>query len=186
MNPGSVLEVQSVTVRFGGLTALNAVSLAVPPRHVMGVIGPNGAGKTTLLNVLCGFTRPDDGQVLFGGRRHNVRPHRLAGYLAPDLRVEGRDGGQTRVAELVRPARGVLLDLTKDGAVAGAAAGWADRITVLAARLNPPDHPAPADALLIRPDGYVAWATGPGAADPSGGLDEALRTWFGAPAPTGT
>jgi ABC-type hemin transport system ATPase subunit len=61
MNPGSVLEVQSVTVRFGGLTALNAVSLAVPPRHVMGVIGPNGAGKTTLLNVLCGFIRPDDG-----------------------------------------------------------------------------------------------------------------------------
>ena len=78
MNPGSVLEVQSVTVRFGGLTALNAVSLAVPPQHVMGVIGPNGAGKTTLLNVLCGFTRPDEGQVLFGGRRHNVRPHRLA------------------------------------------------------------------------------------------------------------
>src|ERR1700676_1514809 len=77
MNPGSVLEVENVTVRFGGLTALDAVSLAVPPRHVMGVIGPNGAGKTTLLNVLCGFTRPDDGQVLFGGRRHNVRPHRL-------------------------------------------------------------------------------------------------------------
>src|SRR5580704_14269868 len=58
MNPGSVLEVRSVTVRFGGLTALDAVSLAVPPRHVMGVIGPNGAGKTTLLNVLCGFIRP--------------------------------------------------------------------------------------------------------------------------------
>jgi branched-chain amino acid transport system ATP-binding protein len=78
MNPGSVLEVQNVTVRFGGLTALNAVSLAVPPGHVMGVIGPNGAGKTTLLNVLCGFTRPDEGQVLFGGRQHNIRPHRLA------------------------------------------------------------------------------------------------------------
>src|SRR5271154_2503756 len=78
MNQGSVLEVQSVTVRFGGLTALNGVSLAVPPRHVMGVIGPNGAGKTTLLNVLCGFIKPDDGQVLFGGQPHSVRPHRLA------------------------------------------------------------------------------------------------------------
>src|SRR3984957_6836139 len=78
MNPGSVLEVQSVTVRFGGLTALNAVSLAVPPRHVMGGIGPNGAGKTTLLNVLCGFTKPDAGEVLFSGRSHAVRPHKLA------------------------------------------------------------------------------------------------------------
>jgi 2-polyprenyl-6-methoxyphenol hydroxylase-like FAD-dependent oxidoreductase len=114
------------------------------------------------------------------------RPHPLAGYLAPDLRVEGRDGRQTSVAELLRLARGVLLDLTQDAAVAGAAAARADRITVLAARgLNPPDRPAPADALLIRPDGYVAWATGPGAAGPSGGLDEALRTWFGAPAPDG-
>jgi branched-chain amino acid transport system ATP-binding protein len=78
MNPGSVLEVQGVTVRFGGLTALDAVSLTVPPRHVLGVIGPNGAGKTTLLNVLCGFIQPDAGEVLLGGRQHNARPHRLA------------------------------------------------------------------------------------------------------------
>src|SRR3984885_14436910 len=78
MNPGSVLEVRGVSVRFGGLTALDAVSLQVPPQHVMGVIGPNGAGKTTLLNVLCGFIRPDAGEVLFGGRRHQVRPHQLA------------------------------------------------------------------------------------------------------------
>jgi branched-chain amino acid transport system ATP-binding protein len=94
MNQGSVLEVQSVTVRFGGLTALNAVSLAVPPCHVLGVIGPNGAGKTTLLNVLCGFTRPDDGQVLFGGRPHNVRPHRLAALgVARTLQGVGLYGG---------------------------------------------------------------------------------------------
>jgi branched-chain amino acid transport system ATP-binding protein len=78
MNPGSVLEVRGVTVRFGGLTALNEVSLAVPPQHVMGIIGPNGAGKTTLLNVLCGFTRPDAGEVFFAGHRRQVRPHQLA------------------------------------------------------------------------------------------------------------
>src|ERR1700719_1134462 len=77
MNPRSVLEVQDVTVRFGGLTALNGVSMAVPPHNVMGVIGPNGAGKTTLLNVLCGFIRPDHGEVLIGGRRHQGRPHQL-------------------------------------------------------------------------------------------------------------
>src|ERR1700733_13311318 len=94
MNPGSVLEVRGVTVRFGGLTALDAVSLAVPPRHVMGVIGPNGAGKTTLLNVLCGFIKPDAGEVLFSGRKPAVRPHQLASLgVARTLQGVGLYGG---------------------------------------------------------------------------------------------
>src|ERR1700719_4623869 len=94
MNPHSVLEVQDVTVRFGGLTALNGVSMAAPPRHVMGVIGPNGAGKTTLLNVLCGFIRPDHGQVIFGGQPHTIRPHRLAALgVARTLQGVGLYGG---------------------------------------------------------------------------------------------
>ena len=80
MNDGSVLDVRSVSVRFGGLTALDAVSLTVAPGQVVGVIGPNGAGKTTLLNVLCGFVRPDAGQVLINGQHYRaLRPHRLAG-----------------------------------------------------------------------------------------------------------
>jgi branched-chain amino acid transport system ATP-binding protein len=80
MKHSSVLEVRGVTVRFGGLTALDAVSLTVAPGEVVGVIGPNGAGKTTLLNVLCGFIRPDEGQVLIEGRQYpRLRPHQLAG-----------------------------------------------------------------------------------------------------------
>ena len=86
VNLGSVVELREVTVRFGGLTALDAVSLTIPRMHVLGVIGPDGAGKTTLLNVLCGFIRPDAGQVLLGGRRGGAyfrayfrpRPHQLA------------------------------------------------------------------------------------------------------------
>ena len=102
MNPDSVLEVRNVTVRFGGLTALDAVSLAVPPRHVMGVIGPNGAGKTTLLNVLCGYIRPDDGEVLFGGRRHQVRPHQLASLgVARTLQGVGLYGGLTALENVM-------------------------------------------------------------------------------------
>ena len=102
MNPGSVLEVRNVTVRFGGLTALDAVSLAVPPCHVMGVIGPNGAGKTTLLNVLCGFIRPDDGEVLIGGRRHQVRPHQLASLgVARTLQGVGLYGGLTSLENVM-------------------------------------------------------------------------------------
>src|ERR1700722_3409838 len=80
MKHDSVLVVCDLSVRFGGLTALDSVSLTVEPRQVLGVIGPNGAGKTTLLNVLCGFIRPDEGRVLLDGRRyHDLRPHRLAG-----------------------------------------------------------------------------------------------------------
>src|SRR5580704_708924 len=102
MNPGSVLEVRDVTVRFGGLTALDAVSLAVPPRHVMGVIGPNGAGKTTLLNVLCGFIRPDDGEVHFGGRRHQLRPHNLASLgVARTLQGVGLYNGLTALENVM-------------------------------------------------------------------------------------
>jgi branched-chain amino acid transport system ATP-binding protein len=74
-----VLDVHSVTVRFGGLTALDAVSLTAAPRQVTGIIGPNGAGKTTLLNVLCGFVRPESGEVsLAGTRLTGLPPHRLA------------------------------------------------------------------------------------------------------------
>ena len=73
------LRIEGVSVRFGGLTALDDVSLAVAPREVVGVIGPNGAGKTTLFNVICGFVRPDTGTVTWGGRSlRGVRPHQLA------------------------------------------------------------------------------------------------------------
>ena len=108
-------------------------------------------------------------------------PHPLAGKLAPDLQLETSDG-RTRVAELTRAARSVLLDLTDDGAVAAAASGWSPaRLSVIRARCL--TTPAPAAALFIRPDGYVAWAAASGAPDPAAGLGEALRSWLGAPPP---
>ncbi len=79
MNDGS-LEIGSVTVRFGGLIALDGVSLAAAPGQVTGIIGPNGAGKTTLLNVLCGFIKPESGTIRFAGHElTQLRPDQMAG-----------------------------------------------------------------------------------------------------------
>ena len=72
------LSVNDVTVSFGGITALDGVSVEASPREVLGIIGPNGAGKTTLFNVICGFVRPDSGALSWRRRSlSQVRPHEL-------------------------------------------------------------------------------------------------------------
>jgi ABC-type branched-subunit amino acid transport system ATPase component len=64
----SDLRAETITVRFGGLTALSEASIEVPAGEIVGLIGPNGAGKTTLFDVISGFTAPTRGRVSFGGR----------------------------------------------------------------------------------------------------------------------
>jgi branched-chain amino acid transport system ATP-binding protein len=72
------LELRGIGVRFGGLVALDGVSLTVAERGVVGIIGPNGAGKTTLFNVICGFVRPGTGSISWAGAPLRPRPDRLA------------------------------------------------------------------------------------------------------------
>ena len=95
--------------------------------------------------------------------------HPLSGRLVPDITVT-TDAGPVRVAELLRTARPILLDLS--GGAAGHAREWADRVDIVTATADD----APAAALLIRPDGYVAWATSDSDVD---GLHRALTRWFG-------
>ncbi|WP_242393731.1 ABC transporter ATP-binding protein [Anaeromyxobacter oryzisoli] len=63
----ALLSTQGVTVRFGGLTAVSGLDLAVEEHEIVGLIGPNGAGKTTAFNVITGMNRPTEGKVLYRG-----------------------------------------------------------------------------------------------------------------------
>ena len=93
-----VLEVQGLTKRFGGLTAVSNVSFAVNAGEVLGILGPNGAGKTTLYNLLTGFIPPDEGKVVFMGREiRGVAPHKI-------VRL-----GISRTFQLCRPFVGMTV-----------------------------------------------------------------------------
>ena len=71
---------RGIVKRFGGLTALNRISVEIDAGELVGLIGPNGSGKTTFLNVLSGFYTPDEGTVSFDGRRIDGKePATLAG-----------------------------------------------------------------------------------------------------------
>jgi branched-chain amino acid transport system ATP-binding protein len=75
----TLLSIDQVSRRFGGIVALDAVSLALEQGQIGGLIGPNGAGKTTLFNVITRLYRAHSGRVLFDGRDLlRVRPHRIA------------------------------------------------------------------------------------------------------------
>ncbi|HEY2436126.1 MAG TPA: ABC transporter ATP-binding protein [Solirubrobacteraceae bacterium] len=88
---------RGLSVSFGGITALQDVSLEVSRGEVVGVIGPNGAGKTTLFNVICGFIKPDAGTFSWHGQPlGRLRPDRLAGLgIARTLQGVGLFSGLT-------------------------------------------------------------------------------------------
>jgi branched-chain amino acid transport system permease protein len=77
--PGDILEVTGVSKHFGGLHALQDVSLRAQPGRITAIIGPNGSGKTTLLNIISGFYRPDEGSIRLGDDDlHGLSSHTIA------------------------------------------------------------------------------------------------------------
>jgi len=93
-----LLALYGVTKRFGGLTAVNDVSMSLPEGVIAGLIGPNGAGKTTLFSMIAGFAAPTAGRIAFAGADiTGEAPHRLA------LR------GIARTFQIVQPFAGLTV-----------------------------------------------------------------------------
>jgi branched-chain amino acid transport system ATP-binding protein len=78
-SPAPLLRTEGLTIRFGGLTALNDVNFAVAPGEIRAIIGPNGAGKSTFFNCVTGVLRPTAGRILFNGEDiTGLAPHRIS------------------------------------------------------------------------------------------------------------
>ena len=94
----NLLEISNLTKTFGGLKALERISLSVQPSEILGIIGPNGAGKTTLFNCITGFLPFDSGSVIFDGQNiQGKRPHQIVNL------------GLTRTWQLVKPFFGMRV-----------------------------------------------------------------------------
>jgi branched-chain amino acid transport system ATP-binding protein len=135
-----VLRIEELSVRFGGLAALNSVSLDVPAGQIRGIIGPNGAGKSTLFNCVTGVLRPTRGRIVFRGddiaglpphvisRKAIARSYQITNILPGATVLENvRIAAQSRhhnwsmlrhhraFADVIDRARAVLADVGLDG-----------------------------------------------------------------------
>jgi branched-chain amino acid transport system ATP-binding protein len=117
---GALLEVDGISLSFGGLKAVSAFRLALHPGELQGLIGPNGAGKTTVFNLLTGIYKPDQGAIRLGGTSLvGLRPHQItaAGMartfqnirLFPDLYVFDN----VRTACHVRASHGIASSILR-------------------------------------------------------------------------
>jgi ABC-type branched-subunit amino acid transport system ATPase component len=98
MTATTLLALEHVSKRFGGLRAVDDVSFAVNEGEIVFIVGPNGAGKTTLFNLITGFLPPDDGVIRFAGRPlAGIRPHDAARL------------GIGRTFQIVKPLRNLTV-----------------------------------------------------------------------------
>ena len=113
--PEAILQLDHVTKRFGGLTAVNDVSLQISRGEIFSLIGPNGAGKTTLFAAIAGFHRPESGKVAFEGKDiTGLPPHRICA------------AGMVRTFQITQPFAGISV---RENIMVGAYFRTADRRT---------------------------------------------------------
>lgn len=78
-----MLKLENLTIRFGGLTAVDNVTTHVEQGEIFGLVGPNGAGKTTTFNMISGYYAPTRGKVIFDGQEIQGKPQIDSELLAP-------------------------------------------------------------------------------------------------------
>jgi branched-chain amino acid transport system ATP-binding protein len=100
------LSISNLTVKFGGLVALDDVYIDVAPNTVVGLIGPNGAGKTTIFNAISGLVAPTSGQISIGGKTIAwPQPHQLPGFeIARTLQGVGLFSGLSVIENVMMGA----------------------------------------------------------------------------------
>jgi branched-chain amino acid transport system ATP-binding protein len=120
----SVLEVRDLTIRFGGLTAVDGLNLKVDEWEIVGLMGPNGAGKTTAFNCITGFYKPNNGSVFYREREvTKLPPHRKAALgLGRTFQNVGMVKSETALQNLLtaqhtRTGYGAIKGITGAGTV---------------------------------------------------------------------
>jgi branched-chain amino acid transport system ATP-binding protein len=140
----ALLAVRGLSKSFGGLRAIRDLSFDLAPGEVLGLIGPNGAGKTTAFNLISGFLVPDEGDVVFDGRRLvGLKPHAVC------------QAGLARTFQIVRPfPRLSVLDNVKIGALGRrpAMAAAAEQARAVIARVGLEDKMHAAASGLTLPE----------------------------------
>lgn len=144
----TLLEVRDLTRRFGGLTAVDAVSFDVHEGQIKALIGPNGAGKSTLFNSLTGFDRPDAGSVLFDERQLLGLPPRQTVRLGV-----ARTFQNTQLFEEMTVTENVMV-----GAQAGEGSGFTSAALMLRRARRERDDARELAASLQRTIGIEQWA----------------------------
>jgi branched-chain amino acid transport system ATP-binding protein len=104
-SPGPLLETREISKRFGGVVAVNGLSLALTRGEIRGLIGPNGSGKTTTVNVLSGLHRLDGGEIHLDGERvDRLRPHEIAARgVARTFQIPKLFGNMTVLENVLMP-----------------------------------------------------------------------------------
>jgi branched-chain amino acid transport system ATP-binding protein len=150
----AILEIRNITKSFGGVKALDDVSVSIEKNSLLGIIGPNGSGKTTMVNIISGFIRPDRGHVLFNGTE-------LVGL--PPYRIANKGIG--RAFQMVKPFfhlpafKNMIVPLSSPRVKASTGGGYGDRDAIALDVLEEVgferDSSVPYKSASVLPHGYL-------------------------------